>query len=317
MENIKKTITVITPTFNEEKNIEKVYLEVKKIFKELEDIEYNHLFIDNDSKDNSQNILREISSRDKNVKLIFNRTNYGHIKSPFHAIRQTTSDATIFLVCDLQDPPNLIKEFISKWKSGSKLVIGVKKSSKENSLVFLVRKIYYKLLNLISSENLQENFLGFGLYDKQVVDYLKKIDDPEPYLRGLVIESGFKPDVIKYDQDKRTAGITKNNFFTLYDLAMIGITSYSKAPLRIIILISFLLGLISLSISVVYLLYKLLFWSEFQLGVAPIIVLFTFLFSIVLFFLGIIGEYILSIHIRLRKRPLVIEKERVNFEKNE
>lgn len=314
MENIKKTITVVTPTFNEEQNIEKVYLEVKNIFKELEDIQYNHLFIDNDSKDSSQNILREISSRDKNVKLIFNRTDYGHIKSPFHAIRQTTSDATIFLVCDLQDPPNLIKEFVSKWKSGSKLVLGVKKSSKENSLVFLVRKIYYKLLNLISSENLQENFLGFGLYDKKVVDYLKKIDDPEPYLRGLVIESGFKPDVIKYDQDKRTAGITKNNFFTLYDLAMIGITSYSKAPLRVIILISFLLGLISLSISVIYLLYKLLFWSEFQLGVAPIIVLFTFLFSIVLFFLGIIGEYILSIHIRLRKRPLVIEKERINFD---
>ena len=146
---------------------------------------------------------------------------------------------------------------------------------------------------------------------------MKKIDDPEPYLRGLVIESGFKPDVIKYDQEKRIAGITKNNFFTLYDLAMIGITSYSKAPLRVIILISFLLGLISLGISVIYLLYKLLFWNEFQLGVAPIIILFTFLFSIVLFFLGIIGEYILSIHIRLRKRPLVIEKERVNFEKNE
>ena len=310
-------ITVVTPTYNEEQNIKKVYLEVKNIFKELKDIQYNHLFIDNDSKDNSQNILREIASNDKNVKLIFNRTDYGHIKSPFHAIRQTNSDATIFLVCDLQDPPSLIKEFISKWKAGSKLVLGVKKSSKEKPIIFFIRKIYYRLLNSISSENLQENFLGFGLYDKQVVDYLKKVDDPEPYLRGLVIESGFKPDVINYDQDKRTAGITKNNFFTLYDLAMIGITSYSKAPLRVIILISFLLGLISLGVSLVYLFYKLLFWNEFQPGIAPIIVLFTFLFSIVLFFLGIIGEYILSIHIRLRKRPLVIEKERVNFEKNQ
>lgn len=307
-------ITIVTPTFNEQDNIEKVYNSVKTIFKEIPDVNYNHLFIDNASKDNSQNILKKIASDDKNVKVIINRTDYGHIKSPFHAIRETNSDATIFLVCDLQDPPSLIKEFVQKWKNGSKLVLGVKKTSKENSFVFFIRKVFYKLLNFISSENLQENFLGFGLYDKEVVDYLKKIEDPEPYLRGLVIESGFKPEIVKYDQDKRQAGLTKNNFFTLYDLAMIGITSYSKAPLRIIILISFLLGVISFSISLVYLFYKLFFWNDFQVGIAPLIILFTFLFSIVLFFLGMIGEYILSIHIRLRKRPLVIEKERINFD---
>ena len=307
-------ITVVTPTFNEQDNIEKVYNSVKEVFNHIPDVEYNHVFIDNASKDNSQNILRKIASKDKKVKVIINRTDYGHIKSPFHAIRQTNSDATIFLVCDLQDPPSLINEFIQKWKDGSKLVLGVKKTSKENSFIFFIRKVFYKLLNFISSENLQENFLGFGLYDKEVVNYLKKIEDPEPYLRGLVIESGFQPDIVEYDQEKRRAGFTKNNFFTLYDLAMIGITSYSKAPLRVIILISFVLGLVSFSISLVYLIYKLLFWNEFQLGVAPIIILFTFLFSVVLFFLGIIGEYILSIHIRLRKRPLVIEKERINFD---
>ena len=313
MEGNKKIITVVTPTFNEEQNIEKVYTAVKEIFNEIPDIDYDHLFIDNASKDNSQKILRQIAKDDKNVKVIFNRTDYGHIKSPFHAIKQTNSDATIFLVCDLQDPPILINDFVQKWKEGSKLVLGVKKTSKENSFIFFVRQIYYKLLNSISSENLQENFLGFGLYDKEVVNYLKDIDDPEPYLRGLVIESGFKPEIIKYDQEKRMAGITKNNFFTLYDLAMIGITSYSKAPLRIIVLISFMLGLVSFSISIVYFIYKLLYWNEFQLGVAPIIILFTLLFSIVLFFLGIMGEYLLSIHTRLRKRPLVIEKERINF----
>ena len=313
MENHKQTITVVTPTFNEESNIEIIYSIVKEIFNEIPDVDYNHLFIDNASKDNSQKILRQIAMNDKKVKVILNRTNYGHIKSPFHAIKQTNSDAAIFLVCDLQDPPILIKDFIKKWKDGSKLVLGVKKTSKENSLVFFVRQIYYKLLNSISSENLQENFLGFGLYDKEVVNYLKDIDDPEPYLRGLVIESGFEPEIIKYDQEKRVSGITKNNFFTLYDLAMIGITSYSKAPLRIIVLLSFLLGLVSFVISVIYFLYKLFYWNEFQLGIAPIIILFTLLFSIVLFFLGIVGEYILSIHTRLRKRPLVIEKERINF----
>ncbi|MDC0621344.1 glycosyltransferase [Candidatus Pelagibacter sp.] len=307
-------ITVVTPTYNEETNIAKVYEQVKNVFTKIKDIDYIHLFIDNNSKDNSQLILRKIAKEDKKVKVILNRSNYGHIRSPFHAIKQTNSDATIFLVCDLQDPPEVILEFIERWKKGSKLVVGVKKSSKENPSIFFLRKVYYKILNSITSENLQENFLGFGLYDREVVNFLKSIDDPEPYLRGIVIESGFEPDVVYYDQEKRKKGFTKNNFLTLYDLALIGITSYSKAPLRIIVLISFLIAFISFSISLIYLIYKLLYWNEFQLGVAPIIILFTFLFSIILFFLGIIGEYILSIHVRLRNRPLVLEKERINFD---
>lgn len=307
-------VTIVTPTYNEEKNIEKVYQEVKNIFFKIRDIDYIHLFIDNNSKDNSQKILRKIAGEDKKVQVILNRSNYGHIRSPFHAIKQTNSDATIFLVCDLQDPPEIILEFIERWKKGSKLVVGVKKTSKENPFLFFLRKTYYKILNSITSENLQENFLGFGLYDREVVNFLKTIEDPEPYLRGIVIESGFEPDVVYYDQEIRKKGFTKNNFLTLYDLAIIGITSYSKAPLRIIVLISFLLAFISFFISLIYFVYKLLYWSEFQIGIAPIIILFTFLFSIILFFLGIIGEYILSIHVRLRNRPLVLEKERINFD---
>ena len=249
-------VTVVTPVYNEESNIKKIYLEVKKIFEEISEVSYNHLFIDNNSHDQSQKILKEIAIHDKNIKVILNRSNYGHIKSPFYAIKQTNSDAVIFLVCDLQDPPSLIKDFIIKWKEGGKLILGVKRSSKENSFMFLIRKLYYKILNLISSQNLQENFLGFGLYDKEVVNYLKKIDDPEPYLRGLVIESGFEPIILEYDQNKREHGVTKNNFFTLYDLAMIGLTSYSKIPLRVAIFISFFLGIISFFVGIIYLFYN-------------------------------------------------------------
>lgn len=309
-----KKVTVVTPTFNEEKNIEQVYNEVKRVFGEIKDVNYSHLFIDNDSNDNSQQIIKSLCEKDKNVSAIFNRKNYGHIKSPYYAITQCNSDAVIFLVADLQDPPDLIKDFINYWKSGEKLVVAVKSSSKESKLFFLIRKIYYFFLNLISEEELQKNFLGFGLFDKDVVNYLKKIDDPEPYLRGLVIESGFKPKIIKYDQNLRERGFTKNNFFTLYDLAIIGITSHSKWPLRIIIFLSFFFGLTSLVTGFLYALAKIFFWEQFQAGISPLIILNTLMFSIIMFFLGIVAEYILAIHIRLKKRPLVEEKERINLE---
>ena len=232
-----KTITVVTPVYNEDQNIEIVYQRVKKILDSYAELNYKHLFIDNDSSDNSQKIIRSLCEKDKNVLAIFNRKDYGHIKSPYYAITKCETDAVIFLVADLQDPPELIDKFINDWKSGEKLIVAVKKSSKESKIFFMVRRIYYFLLNLIAEEQLQKNFLGFGLFDKEVVDFLKKIEDPEPYLRGLVIESGFKPKIIEYDQNQRERNFTKNNFFTLYDLAMIGITSYSKWPLRIIIFI--------------------------------------------------------------------------------
>lgn len=308
-----KTITVVTPVYNEDKNIEIVYEKVKKVFIEIENIEYKHLFIDNDSSDNSQNIIRTLCEKDKNVLAIFNRKDYGHIKSPYYAITKCDTDAVIFLVADLQDPPELITKFLESWKKGEKLIVAVKKTSKESKIFFLVRKTYYFLLNLIADEELQKNFLGFGLFDREVVNYLKSIKDPEPYLRGLVIESGFKPKIIKYDQNQRERNFTKNNFFTLYDLAMIGITAYSKWPLRIIIFLSFFTGLTSFIIGVGYGVAKVFYWDTFQAGISPLIILVTLMFSIIMFFLGFVAEYILAIHIRLKNRPLVEEKERINF----
>lgn len=308
-----KTITVVTPVYNEDQNIEIVYQRVKKILDSYAELNYKHLFIDNDSSDNSQKIIRSLCEKDKNVLAIFNRKDYGHIKSPYYAITKCETDAVIFLVADLQDPPELINKFINDWKSGEKLIVAVKKSSKESKIFFMVRRIYYFLLNLIAEEQLQKNFLGFGLFDKEVVDFLKKIEDPEPYLRGLVIESGFKPKIIEYDQNQRERNFTKNNFFTLYDLAMIGITSYSKWPLRIIIFMSFIIGSLSLLVGIIYTIAKLLYWENFQAGVSPLIILSTLMFSILMFFLGFVAEYILAIHIRLKKRPLVEEKERINF----
>ncbi len=308
-----KTITVVTPVYNEDKNIEIVYEKVKKVFNEIDNVSYKHLFIDNDSIDKSQNIIRSICKNDKNVLAIFNRKDYGHIKSPYYAITECDTDAVIFLVADLQDPPELIKEFVESWINGEKLVVAVKKTSKESKIFFLVRKIYYFLLNSIADEELQKNFLGFGLFDKEVVNYLKSIKDPEPYLRGLVIESGFKPKIIEYDQNQRERNFTKNNFFTLYDLAMIGITAYSKWPLRIIIFLSFFTGLISFVVGIGYAIAKLLYWETFQAGISPLLILVTLMFSIIMFFLGFVAEYILAIHIRLKNRPLVKEKERINF----
>ena len=308
-----KTITVVTPVYNEDKNIERLYQEVKKNFLNQKNIIYKHLFIDNNSSDNSQKIIRSLCEEDKNVSAIFNRKNYGHIKSPYYAITRCDSDAVIFLVADLQDPPELISKFIEYWKHGEKLIVAVKKTSKESKIFFFIRKVYYFLLNLISEEELQKNFLGFGLFDKEVVNFLKKINDPEPYLRGLVIESGFKPKVIEYDQNIRQRNFTKNNFFTLYDLAMIGITSHSKWPLRIIIFLSFILGFLSFLIGIGYAIAKIFYWETFQAGISPLILMITIIFSIVMFFMGLIAEYILAIHIRLKNRPLVEEKERINF----
>lgn len=308
-----KTITIVTPVYNEDQNIEEVYHRVKKILKNHDELNYKHLFIDNDSSDNSQKIIRSLCEKDKNVLAIFNRKDYGHIKSPYYAITKCETDAVIFLVADLQDPPELIDKFIHDWKAGEKLIVAVKKTSKESKVFFMVRRIYYFLLNMIAEEQLQKNFLGFGLFDKEVVDFLKKIEDPEPYLRGLVIESGFKPKIIEYDQNQRERNFTKNNFFTLYDLAMIGITSYSKWPLRIIIFMSFITGSLSLLVGIIYTIAKFLYWENFQAGVSPLIILSTLMFSILMFFLGFVAEYILAIHIRLKKRPLVEEKERINF----
>ena len=310
---MKKKISVVTPCFNEESNIETVYQEVRKIFAELGTFKYEHIFIDNDSKDRTPEILRKLAAGDRNVKVILNARNFGHIRSPFYGLLQATGDAAILIVADLQDPPHLIKEFVKKWQEGFKVVIGIKEQSEESAPMFMVRRMYYGLINRLSDTELVKNFTGFGLYDKKILDVLRDMDDPYPYFRGLISEVGFGQFRIPYRQPSRKRGLTKNNFYTLYDMAMLGITSHSKIPLRLATMLGFVTSFLSLVVAFVYLVYKLIFWNSFSLGIAPMVIGVFFFGSVQLFFIGIIGEYIGTIYTQVLKRPLVVEKERINF----
>lgn len=308
-----KHISVVMPCYNEEMNVEKAYNAVKDLFASQQDYDYEHIFIDNASEDGTFEILRRLAAADKRVKLIRNVRNFGHIRSPFHGLLQASGDAVVLMVADLQDPPALVTEFIKRWEAGSKIVVGVKTHSDENGLMFRVRKLYYHLMNHISEVRHIENFTGFGLYDRQVMDILRKIEDPYPYFRGLIADIGFEIARVEYLQPARKWGITKNNFYTLYDMAMLGLTNYSKIPLRVATFFGFAMSLASLLVAAAYFVYKLIYWQEFSLGIAPIVIGLFFMFSAQLFFLGIVGEYIGSIHTKVLKRPLVVEKERVNF----
>ena len=304
----------MTPCFNEENNVETVYQEVRKIFAELGSYKYEHIFIDNDSKDRTPAILRKLASKDRNVKVILNARNFGHIRSPFYALLQATGDAAILLVADLQDPPHLIEEFIKKWEEGYKVVIGIKEGAEESALTFGLRKIYYRLINRLSETELVKNFTGFGLYDRRIIQELRKIEDPYPYFRGLISDIGFEQYRIPYLQPSRKKGVSKNNFYTLFDMAMLGITSHSKIPLRLATMLGFLTAILSMMAAIVYFIYKLVFWSSFSLGIAPIVIGVFFFASVQLFFTGIVGEYIGSIYTQVLQRPLVVEKERINFD---
>ncbi|MGJ0484906.1 MAG: glycosyltransferase family 2 protein [Methylomicrobium sp.] len=311
---MNKMISVVTPCYNEEDNVEPLYERIKAVFAEFPQYRYEHLFIDNSSTDRTVEKVKELAARDINVKLIVNIRNFGHIRSPVHAIQQTKGDAVICLASDLQDPPELIGEFIAKWEEGYPVVAGIKPKSLETPLMFLVRRSYYKLISKISDVPLLQNFTGFGLYDRSVIEVIRKLDDPYPYFRGLISELGFPVAQIPYVQPKRIRGITKNNFYTLYDMAMLGITSHSKIPLRMATFFGFCVGGLSFFVALGYLIYKLLYWDNFQLGTAPLIIGFFFIASVQLFFIGILGEYIGAIHTQVLRRPLVIEKERVNFD---
>jgi glycosyltransferase involved in cell wall biosynthesis len=310
----KMLISIVTPCYNEEDNVELVYSKVKEVFNALPGYTYEHIFIDNASQDKTVQILKEIAHGDTRVKIIVNSRNFGHIRSPHHALLQSRGDAVVLLFSDLQDPPALIADFIKKWEEGYKVVMGVKIKSDESSIFFAVRKLYYKLINRLSDIPLTDNFTGFGLYDKKVIEILREINDVYPYFRGLISDIGFDSTTISYHQAARKRGITKNNFYTLYDMAMLGITNHSKIPLRLAAMIGFLLSLLSLFAAFIFFLAKLIFWSKFTLGIAPLIIGLFFFSSVQLFFLGIIGEYIGSIHTQVLKRPLVIEKERINFD---
>lgn len=306
-------LSVMTPCYNEEGNVGELYAQVKSAINSLSGYTYEHIFIDNASTDGTVRELKAIAARDKNLKIIVNTRNFGHIRSPHHALFQTTGDAVIAMAADLQDPPALIPDFIRKWEAGYKIVMGVKPESEENWLMFRIRKAYYGLLGRIANIKIVKNYTGFGLYDREVIETLRQIDDPYPYFRGLVADLGFEASTIEFRQPRRKHGVTHNNFFTLYDMAMLGITSYSKLPLRLATMLGFIMALSSFLVSLGYLVMKLLFWYRFSFGQAPLLIGIFFLGSIQLLFIGIIGEYIGSIYTQVQHRPLVIEKERVNF----
>ena len=310
-----KFISIITPCLNEEDNVREIYTRIKTIFENLPDYNYEHIFIDNASTDKTIEILRQITKEDRNIKVILNTRDFGQVRSPMHAFMQAKGDAVIGICCDLQDPPELIPDFLKKWEEGFKMVLGVKNNTKDTLLMSFARKIFYKLMETMSDSNVKQikNLTGFGLYDRQIVDIMKDIDDPCPYIRGLIGDIGFEPALIPFDKPARKKGLTKNNFYTLYDMAILGITSYSKVPLRIATLAGFTLSILSLFVAFCYFIAKLLFWYNFPMGTAPIIISLFFFSSVQLFFIGVIGEYIGFIHTRQLKRPLVFEKERINF----
>jgi glycosyltransferase involved in cell wall biosynthesis len=310
-----KTISVVTPCFNEEGNVREVYERVRDLMLSLKKYRYEHIFIDNASRDTTFAVLSEIAAADSNVKVIRNARNFGHVRSPMHALLQTCGDAVIVLMSDLQDPPEVLAQLLEQWEKGVPIVIAVKHQSREAAPMFLVRKLFYRLVNRLSDDiETYENFTGFGLYDRQVIDLVRQFGDPYPYFRGMIAEIGLPHTEVEYEQQRRKSGKSKNNFYTLYDLAMLGITKLSKVPLRLVTFSGFAGSLLSMLGGMAYFAYKLLFWHQFTLGIAPIAIGMFFLGSLQLLFMGIIGEYIGNIHTQVHNRPLVVERERLNFQ---
>ena len=309
-----KTISVITACFNEVDNVEELYRRVRDAIASLGRYRYEHIFIDNASTDGTVAVLKRIAAADSNVRIIVNARNVGHIRSPMHAFRQASGDCIISLVADLQDPPEMIPDMVRDWENGFSMVLGIKRSSEENPLMFWIRKRYYRLVNRLSSIETFENFTGFGLYDRRVVNLVKTFDDPYPYFRGMIAEIGLPHKLLPYDQPARKRGITKNNFYSLYDLGMLGIINHSKVPLRLATFAGFAGAALSFLAGLGYCIYKLLFWDRFSVGVAPLVIGIFLLGSIQLVFMGIVGEYVGAIHTQVQHRPLAVELERVNFQ---
>lgn len=312
---MSKLISILIPCYNEQENVVPMAQAIDKLFKtELIDYKYELVFIDNDSKDNTRKLLREVCRDNKNVKAIFNAKNFGQFNSPYYGMLQTSGDCTISMVCDFQDPIDMIPKYIKEWENGYKIVIGVKTSSKENCLIYWLRSVYYKLIRKFSDVEQIEHFTGSGLYDKDFIQVLRDLHDPTPFLRGIVAELGFKRKEIPYEQPKRRAGKTHNNFMTLYDAAMLSFTSYTKIGLRICTFFGLIVAAVSVVIGLAYLILKFIYWDRFVAGMAPVLIGMFFLGALQLFFIGLLGEYILSINKRVMNRPLVIEEERINFE---
>ncbi|MBQ1376679.1 MAG: glycosyltransferase family 2 protein [Lachnospiraceae bacterium] len=305
-------ISVVIPCYNEEENIEAMAKAVAEEFAEhLPSYDYEIIFIDNDSKDHTRDLIRLEVRKNPKVKAIFNAKNFGQFNSPYYGLLQMTGDAAVLLACDFQDPVEMIREFVKGWEEGYKIVIGVKTKSEENKMVYALRSLYYKMIRRFSDVEQIEQYTGFGLYDKAFIEVLKTLDDPTPFLRGVVAELGFRRKEIPYTQPLRRAGKTKNNWYTLYDGAMLSFTSYTKIGLRMAVFIGFLGAFISFVIAIVSLIMKLTNWYGYEAGIAPLIILVGMLGSLQLLFIGLIGEYILSINHRVMGRPLVVEEERV------
>lgn len=309
-----KKISILIPTYNEEENVQPLVKAISNIFEEkLEKYDYEIVFIDNASKDDTRTKIREMVNANGHIKAIFNAKNFGQFNSPYYGLMQTTGDCTILMCADFQDPVELIPDFISEWEQGYKIVIGQKVTSQEGKMMYWLRSCYYKVIKRFSDVEQIEHFTGFGLYDRDFIDILSNLDDPTPFLRGIVAELGYKRKEIPYEQQKRRAGKTSNNFYSLYDAAMLSFTSYTKIGLRIATFIGMAISFFCIVIGIVYLILKLILWEEFVAGTAPILIGMFFLGAVQLIFLGLLGEYVLSINQRIMKRPLVIEEERIGF----
>lgn len=312
-----KKISILIPCYNEAENVEPMSFAVENVLQEaLAEYDYEILFIDNCSVDGTRDKIEKICQKNHKIKAIFNVTNFGQFNSPFYGMCQTTGDCTISMCCDFQDPVELIPRFVEEWEKGHKIVSGIKTSSKENSILYLLRSVYYKMIKNMSDTEMIEHFTGFGLYDKTFIDILRQLDDPIPFLRGIVAEygHGFNRIDIEYEQAKRRAGKTHNNWYSLYDAAMLSITSYTKVGLRLATILGFISSGISLAVALIYLVLKLVNWHSFQAGNAPVLIGVYLIGSMQLFFIGLLGEYILNINTRVIHRPLVVEERRINFD---
>ena len=309
----KKLLSIVSPCFNEKENIGELYKLVVKEIELFPQYDFEYVFIDNASTDGTEEVLRELINVDSRIKVIFNTRNFGHIRSPYWGILNTKGEATIYLASDLQDPPELISQFIKEWEKGAKIVLAVKPVTFTNPIMHLLRRIYYKFLDAISDVNIVKDSTGFGLYDKVVLNIIREINDPYPFLRGLICELGYEIKTIKFSQPRRKRGVSKNNFYSLYDIALLGIVSHSMVPIRVASLLGFIFGVVSLLMAFAVFIVKMLFWDSIPLGYAPLAIGMLLILGIMLFFIGILGEYIGVIHTYSRRRPIVVERERVNF----
>jgi glycosyltransferase involved in cell wall biosynthesis len=310
----KPLISIITPCYNEEANVEELYKRVTSVISEIKNYQFEFIVIDNHSTDRTVEKLKAIASRDKSLKIIVNTRNFGHIRSPYYGILQSRGLATIYLASDLQDPPEIIPDFIKQWEMGYKLVMATKPQSEGSVLMHFLRKLYYRFLDRISDVSIVNNSTGFGLYDKVVLDHLRSLNESYPFLRGLICDLGYEIKTIPFVQPKRLKGITKNNIYTLYDIAMLGIVNHSKLPIRVAAFMGLFLGIASTFVAIAFIVLKIIYWDSFPIGIAPVVIGMFFLLGIQLMFVGILGEYVGAIYTYIQNRPLVVEQERINFD---